>query len=464
MPPTSPDVSRRRPSSLALPARRRASEEAEAKSAPAAERRTAGDRQDRGPAWRSGPGSSPSTSTARRGRSGWRCRRPRTKNGEVASYIYQEGIATGLGSNPVGLDRGQLGDTRIVTLRRLGGRVLVEQPNLRFRALTEDAGRAAGGPRVVRHLDPLGRRDRRRGPRRAGAGRLHPVPGARRPRHRRAAEDGPAGELVARRRPQRGRRRELPGLPGQRGVRVPADLSVGRARVAWCARRRPRPARSPWCSTTRWCACPTPATSRGGSIRAPATSGSSSRTTRRRSPSRSTSASSPATGWRRSIRRRRARGSSSRSSTTSIPPRRSRSAAPWSRGRAGGSRPSTRRGFDRRLRGQGAAARRRSARRPLQRRAVGAPLDPRLVLRRRGDRSADRGDPQGARHPGLAARAAGPPDLRGAGRGGQVGHRRAGRSGAARARPHPPARRARGGAQPGPRPQLRRLAPTAAPR
>ncbi len=36
------------------------------------------------------------------------------KSGEVASYIYQEGIATGLGSNPVGLDRGQLGDTRIV--------------------------------------------------------------------------------------------------------------------------------------------------------------------------------------------------------------------------------------------------------------------------------------------------------------------------------------------------------------
>jgi hypothetical protein len=58
--------------------------------------------------------------------------------GEVASYLYQEGLISGLGSNPVGLDRGQLGDTRIVTLRRVGGRVLVEQPNLKFRALTED--------------------------------------------------------------------------------------------------------------------------------------------------------------------------------------------------------------------------------------------------------------------------------------------------------------------------------------
>ena len=62
----------------------------------------------------------------------------REKSGEVASYIYQEGIVSGLGSNPVGLDRGQMGDAQIVTLRRVGGRVLVEQPNLRFRALSED--------------------------------------------------------------------------------------------------------------------------------------------------------------------------------------------------------------------------------------------------------------------------------------------------------------------------------------
>jgi hypothetical protein len=65
------------------------------------------------------------------------------KNGEVGSYIYQESIATGLGSNPVGLDRGQLGDTRIVTLRRVGGRVLIEQPNLKFRALSPDAAERA---------------------------------------------------------------------------------------------------------------------------------------------------------------------------------------------------------------------------------------------------------------------------------------------------------------------------------
>lgn len=58
--------------------------------------------------------------------------------GEVGTFIYVDSILTGLGSNPIGLDRGQLGDTRLVTLRRLGGRLLVEQQNLRFRALSEN--------------------------------------------------------------------------------------------------------------------------------------------------------------------------------------------------------------------------------------------------------------------------------------------------------------------------------------
>jgi hypothetical protein len=69
----------------------------------------------------------------------WLAVPPPGKDGTVGSYIYVEGLLTGLGSNPVGLDRGQLGDTRVVTLRQVGGRLLVEQPNLRFRALSEDA-------------------------------------------------------------------------------------------------------------------------------------------------------------------------------------------------------------------------------------------------------------------------------------------------------------------------------------
>ncbi|MCW5940981.1 MAG: zinc-dependent metalloprotease [Fimbriimonadaceae bacterium] len=51
-----------------------------------------------------------------------------------AEAIYQEGLRSGLGSNDVGLDRGQMGQTLFVELRRLGDRVLVEAPNLRYRA------------------------------------------------------------------------------------------------------------------------------------------------------------------------------------------------------------------------------------------------------------------------------------------------------------------------------------------
>lgn len=58
------------------------------------------------------------------------------ETGEVGRYLYLEGLVSGLGSNPVGLDRGQLGPARVVVFRRVGGRLLIEQPNLRFRALS----------------------------------------------------------------------------------------------------------------------------------------------------------------------------------------------------------------------------------------------------------------------------------------------------------------------------------------
>jgi len=58
--------------------------------------------------------------------------------GTVAELIYIEGLASGLGSNSIGLDRGQLGPSRLVHLRRIGGRLFIEQPNLYYRALSED--------------------------------------------------------------------------------------------------------------------------------------------------------------------------------------------------------------------------------------------------------------------------------------------------------------------------------------
>jgi hypothetical protein len=64
---------------------------------------------------------------------------PGGEGGEVASYLYVEGLVSGLGSNPVGFDRGQVGDARVVTLRRLGAKLLVEEQNLRYRALAGSA-------------------------------------------------------------------------------------------------------------------------------------------------------------------------------------------------------------------------------------------------------------------------------------------------------------------------------------
>ncbi|HVT44917.1 MAG TPA: zinc-dependent metalloprotease [Thermoanaerobaculia bacterium] len=56
--------------------------------------------------------------------------------------LYQTSLPAGLGSNPVGLDRNQLGETRIVTFRRIGPKVLMIQPNYDFRAITVDPAEA----------------------------------------------------------------------------------------------------------------------------------------------------------------------------------------------------------------------------------------------------------------------------------------------------------------------------------
>jgi hypothetical protein len=58
--------------------------------------------------------------------------------------IYQVSLPAGVGSNDIGLDRGQLGDTRIVRFERSGPRVLMVQPNQAFRAVTADPEQRAG--------------------------------------------------------------------------------------------------------------------------------------------------------------------------------------------------------------------------------------------------------------------------------------------------------------------------------
>ncbi|WP_231759291.1 zinc-dependent metalloprotease [Microbulbifer elongatus] len=52
--------------------------------------------------------------------------------------LLLSGLAQGLGSNPVGLDRNQVGDSRVVRFERVGNKVLLHQVNLKFRAQSEN--------------------------------------------------------------------------------------------------------------------------------------------------------------------------------------------------------------------------------------------------------------------------------------------------------------------------------------
>lgn len=54
-------------------------------------------------------------------------------------FLYVSSLPAGLGSNDIGLDRGQLGSERVVRFERVGPKVLLVTPNLRYRADSEDA-------------------------------------------------------------------------------------------------------------------------------------------------------------------------------------------------------------------------------------------------------------------------------------------------------------------------------------
>jgi len=53
--------------------------------------------------------------------------------------LYSTGLTAGLGSNDIGLDRGQGGQGRVVKFQRIGPRVLMVQPNYTFRANSPNA-------------------------------------------------------------------------------------------------------------------------------------------------------------------------------------------------------------------------------------------------------------------------------------------------------------------------------------
>src|SRR5690242_10484376 len=53
-------------------------------------------------------------------------------------FLYVESLPAGIGSNDIGLDRGQLGNSSIVRFDRSGPRVLLVAPNYYFRAVSNN--------------------------------------------------------------------------------------------------------------------------------------------------------------------------------------------------------------------------------------------------------------------------------------------------------------------------------------
>lgn len=53
-------------------------------------------------------------------------------------FLYVRSLSEGIGSNDIGLDRGQLGDGSVVKLKKAGNKILLLAPNQKYRAITEN--------------------------------------------------------------------------------------------------------------------------------------------------------------------------------------------------------------------------------------------------------------------------------------------------------------------------------------
>ena len=58
-------------------------------------------------------------------------------------FLFQSSMPQGIGSNDIGLDRGQLGDTRLVQFERFGNKVLLKQLNTQYRASSSNRAEQA---------------------------------------------------------------------------------------------------------------------------------------------------------------------------------------------------------------------------------------------------------------------------------------------------------------------------------
>lgn len=57
--------------------------------------------------------------------------------------LFQSSLPQGIGSNDIGLDRGQLGDTRIVRFERYGNKILLKELNTKYRAISDSESEKA---------------------------------------------------------------------------------------------------------------------------------------------------------------------------------------------------------------------------------------------------------------------------------------------------------------------------------
>ena len=53
-------------------------------------------------------------------------------------FLYVRSLSEGIGSNDIGLDRGQLGDGVVVHFKKAGNKLLLIQPNQEYRAITDN--------------------------------------------------------------------------------------------------------------------------------------------------------------------------------------------------------------------------------------------------------------------------------------------------------------------------------------
>lgn len=53
-------------------------------------------------------------------------------------FLYVNYLSAGVGSNDIGLDRGQIGGTKIISFVKMGSKIVMIQPNYKFRAITNN--------------------------------------------------------------------------------------------------------------------------------------------------------------------------------------------------------------------------------------------------------------------------------------------------------------------------------------